>query len=209
MPIPIHLGPLQTVIAGDYGTLTLASDGSYSYRANNAPPAGPNTILQDVFTYTTQDQQGHSASSTLTFTITDPGVSYLKPIGLNDGSTHVLGGGNGPTVLDGGNGNDLLIAGNGPTVLIGGAGNDVLIAGSGPNTFVFNTGFGRDTVRQFDTDHDTLQFGHDVFSSPADVLSHATDGAQGLTITAGADTLLLPDVTKQALADHLTALHIV
>ncbi len=209
LPLPIKLGPLQTVIAGDYGTLTLASDGSYSYRADKAHPSGPDTILQDVFTYTTQDRQGHSASSTLTITVTDPGMDYLKPSDLNDGTAHILIGGNGRTVLDAGNGDDLLIAGHGPNVLIGGAGNDVLVGGSGPTTFIFNTGFGHDTVRQFDTDHDTLQFGHDVFATPADVLSHATDGAKGLTITAGADTLLLLDVTKQALADHLAALHIV
>ncbi len=34
-------------------------------------------------------------------------------------------------VLDGGAGNDLLIAGGGPTVLLGGAGEDVLIGGGG------------------------------------------------------------------------------
>ncbi len=42
-------------------------------------------------------------------------------------------------MLDGGNGDDTLVAGNGPTVLIGGPGDDVLISGGhGATTFFFS-----------------------------------------------------------------------
>lgn len=202
--LPFGLGTLHTDITGTYGTLTLASDGSYSYTADKAPSLGGDDVAQDTFTYTTQDTRGHSATSTLTFTITGRGADYTSPTGLNDGTNHTLVGANGPTVLDGGNGDDTLTAGHGPTVLIGGPGDDILTGGHSPATFIFNRGFGHDTVTSFDADHDTLQFGHDVFTSQADVLSHAVDQAGGVLITApGGDTVLLVNLTVQALtADH-------
>jgi VCBS repeat-containing protein len=210
LTLPGILGPLHTDVVGTYGTLALASDGSYAYTADHAPPIGANGVLQDVFTYTVADQQGHTATSTLTFTIVDSGVRYAKPAGLNDGTSHILIGVTGPTVLDGGNGDDRLIAVNGPTVMIGGPGDDILTGGSAPSTFVFNAGFGHDTIREFEADHDILQFGHDIFSSTADVLAHATDQATGLLIAdASGDSLLLLDMTKQTLATHLAAIHIV
>ncbi len=113
-------------------------------------------------------------------------------------------------MLDGGNGNDTLTAGHGPTVLIGGPGDDVLTGGHSPATFIFNRGFGHDTVTNFDTDHDTLQFGHDIFASQADVVSHAVNQAGDVLITApGGDTVLLANLTVQALTAHHDAIRIV
>jgi VCBS repeat-containing protein len=208
---PITVGPLSIGIAGTYGTLTIASDGSYSYTAGNAPPPGPNTLSQDVFTYTVEDQQGHTATSTLTFTITDPARDYFKPTGIDDGTSHTLIGGNGPTLLDGGNGADTLIAGNGPTVLIGGPGNDELTSGGhGATTFFFSGSFGRDTIHAFDDDHDILQFGRDVFATQTDVLAHAADVGNNVVITdQNGNSVMVLDVSKHDLTSHLNAIHIV
>jgi VCBS repeat-containing protein len=56
------------VIAGEYGTLTLGADGSYSYleTVTNIPKHG----AQDVFDYTVSDGHGGTAQSTLDVAIT-------------------------------------------------------------------------------------------------------------------------------------------
>ena len=60
--------------AGSYGSLTLNSDGSYSYTLDNANPAvqglGNGETLTETFTYFMSDGQGGASSSTLTITIT-------------------------------------------------------------------------------------------------------------------------------------------
>ena len=43
-------------------------------------------------------------------------------------------------MIDGGAGDDVLIAGGGPTVIFGGAGNDVIVGGSGGNILVGGDG---------------------------------------------------------------------
>jgi len=53
-----------TAITGQYGTLTLAADGSYTYVAN----ASVDAESQDVFTYTMQDADGDPSQATLTIT---------------------------------------------------------------------------------------------------------------------------------------------
>jgi VCBS repeat-containing protein len=59
-------------VNGTYGTLTIHSNGTYSYTPNNAaaealPQGSPAT---DLFTYTAKDVHGATATSTLTFNIT-------------------------------------------------------------------------------------------------------------------------------------------
>ena len=49
-----------------------------------------------------------------------------------------------PVFIDGGAGDDVLIAGNGNTILLGGAGDDQLIAGAGRNLLI--GGEGRDLL---------------------------------------------------------------
>jgi VCBS repeat-containing protein/probable HAF family extracellular repeat protein len=52
-------------IKGTYGTLTLASDGSYTYAMKNNAPVG----AQDVFQYSISDVHGATSNSTLTLQI--------------------------------------------------------------------------------------------------------------------------------------------
>ena len=54
-------------IAGQYGVLTLETDGSYSYTRNAGTPGG----VSDVFTYTLSDADGDSTTATLTIAIAD------------------------------------------------------------------------------------------------------------------------------------------
>ncbi|MBN8520419.1 MAG: tandem-95 repeat protein [Alphaproteobacteria bacterium] len=58
----------QTVITGAYGTLTMNSNGTYSYAANNNDPDGT-----DVFTYTLKDRDGDTEPATLTIRVTPDG----------------------------------------------------------------------------------------------------------------------------------------
>lgn len=65
-----------------------------------------------------------------------------------DGNDRLLGE-NGRDVLLGGEGDDTLEGGNGVDVLTGGSGNDSLIGGLKQDTFVFESGFGNDTIADF------------------------------------------------------------
>jgi VCBS repeat-containing protein len=60
------------VVNGTYGTLTIHSDGTYSYTPNNAAAEtlSQGTHANDVFTYTAKDVQGATATTTLTFNVT-------------------------------------------------------------------------------------------------------------------------------------------
>ncbi len=69
---------------GTYGTLTLNSDGSYSYTADKtaADALAHNATANDVFTYTVTDNEGATATATLTITVTGKG-----PVGSADTAT--------------------------------------------------------------------------------------------------------------------------
>lgn len=74
-----------------------------------------------------------------------------------------LTGGAGDDVLRGGRNNDVLVAGDGNDLLVGGAGFDHLEGGAGDDilfgkfnadTFVFKSGHGNDTIRDFEASND-------------------------------------------------------
>ena len=60
------------VVVGEFGTLTMQTDGSYSYVRNPTAPDG----AQDVFTYTLTDGDGDQDTATLTLTVAN-GVPTL------------------------------------------------------------------------------------------------------------------------------------
>ena len=66
----------------------------------------------------------------------------------------------GDDYIDGGNGNDIISSGSGDDILIGGKGNDTLNGGSGNDTYVFERGFGNDTIINYNPDlyTDTVEF---------------------------------------------------
>ena len=62
-----------------------------------------------------------------------------------DGFDHVIGG-NGNDVLYGSDGEDRIVGNGGNDILDGGLGNDLLYGGSGNDTYVFQIGYGTDTI---------------------------------------------------------------
>lgn len=171
-------------VAGEFGTLTLNADGSYSYVDTAKPRDLPHKgVGEDVFTYTASDGHGGTSDSTLTIVVTRPNQEYTLG---TPGQT--LTNGNGPAVLDGALGDQTLIAGNSRVVLIGGP-NDTLIAGHSRDTFVFGpTNFGANTIENFDVRKDTIQIDDTLFANFAAVQSHAAQ--------IGADTVITYDAAN-------------
>lgn len=92
--------------------------------------------------------------------------------------------------------NRALVGGSGDDVLIGRP-KDTLTGGDGHDTFVFNIGFGKQTVTDFHVGADVLAFDHTLFVSTSDVLSplHATqDGLNTSIKDVSGDVLTLLDV---------------
>src|SRR4051794_29046663 len=58
-------GDIGMPLAGQYGTLTLAPDGTYSYTADHAAALAEGLTGHDLFTYTAADQDGNASSATL------------------------------------------------------------------------------------------------------------------------------------------------
>jgi VCBS repeat-containing protein len=80
---------LNTAITGTYGTLTLKADGSYTYQAK----ANVTGDARDVFTYTVKDGDGDMKSATLTIDV-----------------NQYIGGSNQDDDIEGGYGNDVVVA---------------------------------------------------------------------------------------------------
>jgi len=112
---------------------------------------------------------------------------------------------NGPkhhaAVLDGGAGNDVVIAGKGETVLIGGP-DDTLTGGKGADTFVFAPNFGQNTITNFDTHKDEIQLPHSEFADLAAILADAHQVGANTVITHANDVLTLDHVALQNLHAH-------
>ncbi len=78
----------STVINGVYGTLTVATDGSYSYALDNTKTAtnllAKGAVVNEVFNYTMQDGKGLSSSSQLTVQVSGtndaPTFTSLQPM---------------------------------------------------------------------------------------------------------------------------------
>ena len=168
-------GALGQSIAGKFGSLTLNTDGSYSYletaKANTLPSIG---VGQELFTYQVTDGHGGAASATLSITITAPGVQYTS-------GTPEHGSGTGKQALDGSLGYQKIVAGNGADVLIGGN-DDVLSGGNGPDTFIFAGEFGRNEITDFNVRTDTIQLSKQHFADFASILAHSSyDAAKDST----------------------------
>ena len=103
-------------------------------------------------------------------------------------------------VLNGSSGDQVLTAGSSPTTLIAGP-NDILKGGTGADTFVFLPSFGANTVNNFTSGTDSLQFDHSMFADGDAVLSATQQVGPDVVITYDA----LDVVTLQNI--QLTNLH--
>jgi VCBS repeat-containing protein len=191
----------HVTVSGSFGSLTLDSDGSYSYSANKLPP--DTSVAQDTFNYTVDDGHGGTAQSTLTVTIANDQYIAATP-----GET--VAPSNSKQVIDGGLGDVKINGGNGADVLIGGP-HDTLTGGNGPDTYVFGPGFGPNVITDFDVHNDQIQIDHSLFANVSAVIAHTTDNAQGnAVITYDAnDTITLIGVSHAQLAAHPSVFDIV
>jgi Ca2+-binding RTX toxin-like protein len=98
---------------------------------------------------------------------------------------------------------NALSGGAGDDTLAGRAGDDVLTGGAGSDTFVFDTGFGADTIADFTAGagtEDVIQFARAVFADFAAVQAAASQSGGDVVIAAGAgETVTLKSTTVAAL----------
>ncbi|MFC3321337.1 hypothetical protein [Mesorhizobium cantuariense] len=97
-------------------------------------------------------------------------------------------GGAGNDTLNGGSAKEALYGFDGDDTLNGSAGGDTLTGGAGNDTFIFQAGFGKDTIIDFTAgagSPDIIQFANTVFDDFASVLAVATQ--------VGADTVITHD----------------
>jgi hypothetical protein len=109
--------------------------------------------------------------------------------------TVTLSGGNGSNYLDGSAGSMIIDGGKGNDTIVGGPG-DTLTGGKGADVFVFNPGFGRDTITDFSHGDDLSFYGFNG-EHPTTV-----DTTAGLTLTfESGDSILLSGVHSLAASD--------
>jgi Ca2+-binding RTX toxin-like protein len=88
----------------------------------------------------------------------------------------VLHGNGGKDKLIGGNGDDLLKGGSGNDVLKGGSGKDIFYGGSGADKFVFNRG--KDVIRDFNDDVDTIVISRAIISGSGRTIDDLLDSVE-------------------------------
>jgi serralysin len=89
-------------------------------------------------------------------------------------------------IVNGLAGNDVLTGNGGNDTLMGAAGNDTLYGNAGSDSFVFDAGFGRDTIADFTAtgaSHDMINFSTSMFTSYAAVRSHMAQVGPDVVIT--------------------------
>ncbi|MEM6381041.1 MAG: matrixin family metalloprotease [Pseudomonadota bacterium] len=105
--------------------------------------------------------------------------------------------------LFGGSGDDTLDGREDDDLLSGGSGTDTLIGGSGADTFVFASGFGNDTVTDFQDNIDQLDLTAFNFASVGGALSFASQVAGDVVFTFGPNTFTIQNTTEAQLADDI------
>jgi VCBS repeat-containing protein len=78
-------GAAGTAVQGNYGTLTIAADGTYSYTRAAGTAGG----VSDTFNYTIRDGDGDTATANLVITIADSGTTLTLPV-AGAGGTSVI-----------------------------------------------------------------------------------------------------------------------
>lgn len=83
---------------------------------------------------------------------------------IGNGARNVLDGRKGGDILKGGSGADKLVGGAGKDKLFGEKGNDVLKGGGGADKFIFEKKGGKDVIKDFADNKDTLQLDDALWS---------------------------------------------
>lgn len=124
-------------------------------------------------------------------------ISSIENIIGGQGNDNITTNG-GANVIDGRGGNDTINAGAGNDTIIGGTGNDRLTGGTGNDVFVFGSGFGADTITDFDAiggagAQDFLRLDPTLGITAANFSSSVTISASGgnTLITIGGNSITL------------------
>ncbi len=128
---------------------------------------------------------GTDGGDTFNFSRTGESV-YINGGGGND----TLTGGVSSDFLVGGGGNDMLNGGGGNDRFIGGGGNDTMTGGTGADTFIFTGAPGTDTITDFVSGTDKIDFS-----------AYGITSANVTITTAGGNTMLSVDSNKDGTAD--------
>jgi Ca2+-binding RTX toxin-like protein len=144
------------------------------------------------------DQGNDTVKSTVSYKLTDNvenlvllGHANLKGTGNTEANN-----------IKGNAGNNMLSGSGGADILNGHGGNDKLTGGGGADTFVFATGFDKDTIKHFDDGTDVVNLsGWKAIKDFDDLKHHLTVSGDDLVIKAGDDWLTIDHMQKS----HFTA----
>lgn len=115
-----------------------------------------------------------------------------------------LDGDEGDDALSGGDGNDALYGGAGSDTLIGGGGNDGLAGAEGNDRYVFNLGWGQDSIQGLSAasaGRDVIQFGAEILPGDLEISADAA-GNLTLAIVGSTDRVTLLGFLAGANAGH-------
>jgi Ca2+-binding RTX toxin-like protein len=178
---------LTAILVSDvsHGTLSLNSDGSFSYTHNGS------NHFSDSFSYKTNDGTEDSNTVNVSFTIIP--INSIQGTSGDDS----LNGGNGDDYIIAGNGNDRVYAGAGNDTIFGGEGNDSLFgedgndsidAGDGQNSI--NGANGNDfIIAGSGNDNVTVQGGYNTIYGGEGDNSITSNGWDWITTGSGNDTI--------------------
>lgn len=216
-----------TLEQGTIDEINLQSAGAYNFSdataishvdriVINNTSTGNSVILTDAMVATADfnmdgtlgDMRVAATTTTAAVTINAAALSSGSRISTNGdqlGGNDTIIGGAGADTIEGGGGGDRITGGGGNDTLTG----DLSTNTTGVDTFVFNAGFGHDTVTDFKADTDFLEF-QGTFANVAALLAATADVNGDAVITLdGNNSVTLNDVTKQMLIDNPSHIHIV
>jgi VCBS repeat-containing protein len=195
--VPISVTPASANAADTFITVSGAPVGTVF---NNAVYDGANNSWQIdaanlgcALTFTTPSN--YTGSFTLLVTATSVGAG-ASSTATSPAQTQVVTVTPAAVTIDGSAGNQSLVGGTvAGNTLIGGPA-DTLTGGSTSDTFVFkDAAFGLNTVTDFSTATDVLQFSHTVFADAATAMGHAAQVGADVVITLDAhDAVILKNV---------------
>lgn len=132
-------------LVGQYGSLILNLDGTFTYEANRSDGLIAGETGTDVFTYRIRNETGDEATAQIVISV--------------QGSDEIRTGSNARDILIGGRGADQLSGMGGNDRLTGGEGKDILRGGKGKDLFVFDAPMdGPDTILDFKVKEDKIHF---------------------------------------------------
>ncbi len=173
----------DTVSGGSGADTVLGGTGDDTFRFNNFSGANTVEIIDGA-------AGANVVAGTANNDILDFSATTLRSIANIDAGAgnDAVTGSSGNDVIFGGAGIDTLRGGNGDDMLDGGVGNDTLTGGPGNDTYIFNSGYGNDSITDNDAtggNQDTVAFG----VNPLDVVFTRSGNNLQMKLHGGTDSL--------------------